>query len=240
MKRILFSILLCLTAFSSWAVDFDFSNDSKVAAGVRFGVSLFPSWEIEIDAEYRPLRYIGANVGLLYITSLNNKTNKIGFDPNKDLTIWEIHGFRDASYRLLAKAGIQFTTPAIMLSKDEMGLSLRVSPGITIPIPTNKNVTIDNYELVIVGDTEEELDNYEFRLESKEYYKNSGAKFCYWHVRAEMVLEYEEQWEFTLGYSYSTLDLYGGSRNIVVKEFPLISGDKEPMHTFHIGLTYKF
>ena len=75
---------------------------------------------------------------------------------------------------------------------------------------------------------------------SEESFKNTGAKTLYWYARAELVLEFEEQWEFSVGYTYSNLDIYGGSRNIVVHGTPLVKSEKEPMHSFHLGLTYKF
>ena len=239
MKKLFLLILLCMAIAPARSITLDHSNSHNTAIGLRLGMSSVPSLDFEIDAEYRPFRYLGANVGFIYTTSLENKTNKIGSNPSVDDLLWEIDGYKGASYRIAAKAGLQFTTPAVMLSKNEMGLSIRFSPGITVPIPTNKGVTINNYQLVYEED-DEAADNPHLKFISKEDYKNSGAKFCYWHARVELVLEYEEQWEFSLGYTYSTLDLYGGSRNIEVHGSPLVTGEKEPMHCFNLGMTYKF
>ena len=239
MKKLVLLIFGCMAITPAWSITFDYSNGHNTAIGLKLGMSSVPSLDFEIDGEYRPFRYLGANVGFIYTTSLENKTNKIGSNPSGDVLLWEIDGYKEASYRMAAKAGLQFTTPAIMLSKNEMGLSMRFSPGITIPIPTNKVVTINNYQLVYEGE-DETIDNLQIKLISKEDYKNSGAKFCYWHARVELVLEYEEQWEFSLGYTYSNLDLYGGSRSIEVHGSPLVIGKKEPMHCFNLGMTFKF
>lgn len=244
MKRLIFSILLGLALFSARAIDIDYSNDSKVAAGLRLSPSTFPSLDVEITAEYRPFRYVGANAGLLILTPFSNKVNN-NVEFVEDIKyLWEIKSYRDAAYRLAFKAGLQFTTPAIMLSKNEMGLSLRLSPGITIPLPTNKSITVSKFEVFtkedIFGDEANGSTERVLIFDSEEDIKNSGAKTLYWHARAELVLEYEEQWEFSVGYTYSNLDIYGGSRNIVVHGTPLVKSEKEPMHSFHLGLTYKF
>ena len=251
MKRLIFSILLGLALFSARAIDIDYSNDSKVAAGLRLSPSTFPSLDVEITAEYRPFRYVGANAGLLILTPFSNKINNnveyveyVEGEGEGKKHLWEINSYRDATYRFAFKAGLQFTTPAIMLSKNEMGLSLRLSPGITIPIPTNESITVSKFEVFtkedIFGDEANGSTERVLIYNSEEDIKNSGAKTLYWHARAELVLEYEEQWEFSVGYTYSNLDIYGGSRNIVVHSTPLVKGDKEPMHSFHLGLTYKF
>lgn len=244
MKRLIFSILLGLALFSARAIDIDYSNDSKVAAGLRLSPSTFPSLDVEITAEYRPFRYMGANAGLLILTPFSNKVNN-NVEFVEDIKyLWEIKSYRDAAYRLAFKAGLQFTTPAIMLSKNEMGLSLRLSPGITIPIPTNESITVSKFEVFtkedIFGDEANGSTERVLIFDSEEDIKNSGAKTLYWYARAELVLEFEEQWEFSMGYTYSNLDMYAGSRNIVVHGTPLVKGDKEPMHSFHLGLTYKF
>ena len=246
MRKLIISILFSLALFNAWALDIDFTNDSKVAAGIRLGSSTFPSLDVEITGEYRPFRYVGANAGLIILTPFSNKINNnvefFGDEGNKYL--WEIKNYRDAAYRFAFKAGLQFTTPAIMLSKNEMGLSLRLSPGITIPLPTNETITVSKFDVFttedINGDKSNSSTKRELIFNSEEDFKNSGAKTLYWHARAELVLEFEEQWEFSVGYTYSNLDIYGGSRNIAVYGTPLVKGEKEPMHSFHLGLTYKF
>ncbi|MBQ6279297.1 MAG: hypothetical protein IJK68_06200 [Muribaculaceae bacterium] len=250
MRRLITGILLSLSLFNAWALEIDYSNDSKVAAGIRLGSSTFPTLDVEILGEYRPFRYVGANAGVIIITPFSNKVNSnVEFveieDEEERKHLWEIKSYRNAAYRFAFKAGLQFTTPAIMLSKNEMGLSLRLSPGITIPLPTNETVTVRKSDIFtkedIYGDDADDVTTERVVVfNSEEDFKNSGAKALYWYARAELVIEYEEQWEFAVGYTYSNLDLYGGSRSIVVHDTPLVKGEKEPMHSFHLGLTYKF
>lgn len=253
MRKLIIGILFSLAIFNAWALDIDCSNDSKVAVGLRLNTSTFPSLDVEITGEYRPFRYVGANAGIIFITPFSNQTNTSDYynETNPDSEnetetyVWEINSYRDACYRLALKAGLQFTTPAIMLSKNEMGLSLRVSPGITIPLPANKVVTATNYNVFtreeFFGDEENETDNEMIWLfTSKEDFKNTGAKTIYWYARAELVVEYEEQWEFSVGYTYSNFDIYGGSRNIIVHGSPIVLGDKEPHHSISLGLSFKF
>ena len=223
---------------SACALEIDYSNDSKVAAGIKIGSSTHPSLDIEIGASYRPFRYIGVNASFTYITPFKSRKDFIDNIPPKGEIYSKINNYKDGCYGFAAKAGLQFTTPAVMVSKNEMGVSLRVSPGITIPIPTNKTIAITNTERIIIEDDQGEHEYYIYH--SKNDVTNSGAKFCYWYVRSELVLEFEEQWEFCVGYTYSNIDLYGGSRNIEVNNTHLVISDKKIHHTISLGLTYKF
>lgn len=242
MRRLIFSILSGLVLLSASAIDIDYSNDSKIAAEVKLGMSTRPTLDVEIGASFRPFRYLGVNASLTYITPFNSKKNFIDSIPLNEDIYSEINNYKEGGYSFIAKAGLQFTTPAVMLSKNEMGLSLRVSPGITIPIPTNKSMAIYHFKRYndYIED-ENESESYQYYIyDSREDVKNSGAKFCYWYVRSELVLEFEEQWEFTMGYTYSNFDHYGGSRNIKVNDKPLVISDKKLHHTISLGLTFKF
>ena len=84
MRKIIISILYSLALFNAGALDIDYSNDSKVAAGLRLNTSIFPSLDVEITGEYRPFRYIGANAGLLILTPFSNKINNT---PRRDLIL---------------------------------------------------------------------------------------------------------------------------------------------------------
>ncbi|MBR2147431.1 MAG: hypothetical protein IJ925_08465 [Muribaculaceae bacterium] len=246
MKRIAILTICILTLMPVAAIELDYSNDHKVAAGLRMGMSMLPSLDFEITGEYRPLRYVGVNVGLLYTTPFINQTNVSANYIDNEHLVWEIKSYRNACYRIAGRAGVQFTTPAIMLSHNEMGLSFRISPGITIPIPTNKGITVSNYEVYKKSEIFEDADENDTQnikiFNSTEDFENSGGKFLYWHTRAEMVIEYEEQWEFMVGYCYSDFDVYGGSRKIEIHGTPLVKEDKKPkpMHSFQLGFTYKF
>ena len=226
-----------LALISAHAIDIDCSNNGTLAAGIRLGASLYPSFDAEIDLEYRPFRYIGANVGLMLIMPINRSEDVVKELPVIDDVTKELKNYKETSYGTAVRAGILFTTPAVMLSKGEMGLSLRFSPGIIMPFPTNKRVKVLNTETIT--DVYEGIE-YSYTKKSDEYFDNSGAKFCYWYGRAELVLEYEENWEFTLGYTYSNFDLYGGSRNIEINGAPIVVADKKPLQNIILGLTYKF
>ena len=219
------------------AIDIDCGNNGTLAAGIKLGSSLYPSFDAEIDLEYRPFRYIGANVGLMLIMPINRSEDVVKELPVIDDVTKELKNYKETSYGTAVRAGILFTTPAVMLSKGEMGLSLRFSPGIIMPFPTNKRVKVLNTETIT--DVYEGIE-YSYTKKSDEYFDNSGAKFCYWYGRAELVLEYEENWEFTLGYTYSNFDLYGGSRNIEINGAPIVVADKKPLQNIILGLTYKF
>ncbi len=232
MKKVILFIIVSLLILPAQA-EINFNNDYKMSIDLKGGFSTFSSWEIELGASYRPIRYVGANVALLMTSSMNNNSVlRDTVDIGTNNTLWKVKKLKDPCYQFAAKAGLQFTTPAVMLAKNEMGLSLRVSPGVLIPITPNNNVNIDYFT------RDPELKT--VKLDHTEQIKNSGAKFCYWYTRAELVIEYEDQWEFSLGYNFSNFDLYGGARNIKVGDVPIVIGEKKNMHTFTLGLSLKF
>jgi len=239
MKRLALFIIGCLAmTTTAHAVDIDYSNEGKISVGLKLGMSLNPSFDAEINIGYRPFRYIGANVGLLLITPFNCSDKVAETLPLIDNQYKEIKDYKQCFYRTAVKAGVQFTTPAVMLTKGEMGLSLRFSPGIIMPFPTNKSVKVFSGEVEDKEIGEDEDAN--IIITSEQYYENSGAKFCYWYGRAELVLEYEENWEFTVGYTYSNFDICGGSRNITINEDRIVIGEKENYQSFTLGFNYKF
>ena len=237
MKRLFLTGIACLALLSAGAVELDYSNNGKIAAGIKLGASFIPSFDMEIGVGYRPFRYIGANVGVLLITPINRRGDIVKeFTINENLSK-KVNNYKDATRQTVFKAGLQFTTPAIMLTEGEMGLSLRLSPGIIIPFTKNCCVRIINTEKASIEFVDEV---YSYTDISEELVDNTGAKLCSWYGTADLVLEFEEQWEFSLGYTYSNFDLYGGSRNIEINGTKLVIADKRPMHSIMIGLTYKF
>lgn len=237
MKRFFITGIACLSLLAAGAVELDYSNNGKIATGIKMGASFIPSLDVEIDICYRPFRYIGANVGVMLITPINRSGDIVKeFTINENLSK-KVNNYKDATRQTLFKAGLQFTTPALMLTEGEMGLSLRLSPGIIIPFTKNCSVRMINSEKVLIEFADEE---YSYTDISEEFIDNSGAKLCSWYTTADLVLEFEEQWEFSLGYTYSNFDLYGGSRNIEINGTKLVIADKKPMHSIMIGLSYKF
>jgi len=231
-KRFIFVITALVILTPAKAISFDCSNNSKLNLGLRTGFSLYPSWELEFSAGYRPFRYLGANLSFLYMRSMASDSSSFVLVNEKNKLYSNITNatIKDFSYHYALKAELQFTTPGILLSGNEMSLSLRVSPGLIVPMPTNKTVIVFNEEKYDEGDED---------LAFPEKH-NKGAKFCAFYVRSDIVLEFEEQWEFTIGYTFNTLDIYGGIRNLSIDGTPIIENEKEKLHTISIGLTYKF
>lgn len=241
MKRLILTNLALLVLLNCHAIDIDYSNNGKIAAGMRLGMSLSPSVDAEISVEYRPFRYLGAKVGIMLITPFNYSDNVVQDIPIIDHQYKEIKNNNECLYRTAVSAGLQFTTPAVMLTKGEMGLSLRLSPGIIMPFPTNKRVKV--LSAIVTSDmvdVDGKVNKDNILFYSEEYHDNSGAKFCYWYGRAELVVEYEEKWEFAIGYTYSNLDIYGGARDITINDTPIVTGNKKNFQSITLGLTYKF
>ena len=74
----------------------------------------------------------------------------------------------------------------------------------------------------------------------REYIQNQGARTVYYHLRTALSLEIDGGFIFSLGYTCSDFDLYGGSRNITIEGRKLSLPAHKLMHSISIGLGYRF
>ncbi len=122
------------------------------------------------------------------------------------------------------------TTPALNLSSNTR-LALRVAPGITSPIPVNKDLTINETQHLIYG-TKESITT-STRHETS---KHGTAVFA--HVKALLVLMIGDRWEVNAGYRWSNLDMYSASRGIKYwRSFP----EKKQLNSYiTFGAAFRF
>ena len=86
-------------------------------------------------------------------------------------------------------------------------LYFSVSPGLTIPLPSDRRFTIDYFP----------NKNGAWSALKREEVANSGARKVYYNVRTAVSLEMDERIILSAGYTFSDFDIYGGSRNIIVE-----------------------
>ncbi len=193
------------------------------------GFNNYAAWEIEPSVSYRPVRYLGLVAGIL-LCDLLDKTGLSG-ESKDGQWLWNTAGNADGNHFLALRAGLQFTSPPVWLGKSkDWSLAFSVAPGMTFPIPANQQLTIDYYPNrpgVWIASRSEQV-------------KNKGASAVFYHLKSALSLETDENIRFSIGYTFSNFDLYGGSRNITLEGKKLTAEKHAFMHSFTIAIGYRF
>ncbi len=134
---------------------------------------------------------------------------------------WEVEP--SVTYLLIPYVGIT------MEDKDT-GLSLVVSPGLTIPLPVNQEFNIS-----YVPNTPGVWIPQKF-----DHIKNKGGKSLFYHIKSMLSLDIDQRYIFSLGYIFSNFDLYSGGRNFVVEGKRLSMPRIRFMHSFFLSIGYRF
>lgn len=189
----------------------------------------YDAWEIEASASFLPLPYAGISLGLLF-TSPYHDVNIGGISRDNQLR-WQTTEEHVANHFFALRPGLVFNSPKLWLGQDkEYALYLSLSPGLTIPIPANRQFYIDYFPNKPGTWT----------ALRTERVANEGAQRVFCHIRTALTLEIEGGFLISAGYTCSNFDLYAGSRNIVIEgkkpELPRHS----LMHAVSIGIGYRF
>lgn len=158
-------------------------------------------WGFEVGATFNPWQYFGLSIGVMFLDDFKDEElTGISDSPfTKNYTEWSTRNCRN---RFALIAEVPITTPALNLSSNTR-LALRVAPGITSPIPVNKELTITETAHRIKSTT---------TSTRQETSKHGTAVFA--HVKALLVLMIGDRWEVNAGYRWSNLDMYSASRGI--------------------------
>ncbi|WP_018667290.1 hypothetical protein [Bacteroides gallinarum] len=192
-------------------------------------VNTYDGWEVEPSITYQPIRYIGLTMGLLFCNPIN-QSGFIGESQDKQW-YWNAVDDDNGSYLFALRPSLQFTSPAIWLGADkEYALSFSISPGITMPLPSNREFNIEYFP-------QKEGAWTAFKTE---HVKNKDATLVYYHLKSALSLEIDDSIILSMGYTLSNFDLYGGSRNIVIEGKKLNPERYRLMHSFFVGIGYRF
>ena len=184
------------------------------------------TWGVELGATYRFNQYVGVGAGLLLLGTVDDDT-KSGVSPNgQQKWVADTRMSRAGATRV----EVALTTPQLKLGADrDYGLSLRVSPGISIPIPVNSSI-----DLTVVPATTGVAEKNDYIT-----LDNKGGRAIYEHVKVAAVLALDRL-EISAGYAWSDFDIYGNVRNIKIYNTPLVNKSRSQSHAGFIGLTYTF
>lgn len=188
----------------------------------------YATWEIEPSITYQPIRYLGISMGLLFC---NPKRDGIGGYSQDKQWLWNSANNDDGSHVFTFRPSLQFISPSIWMGKDkDYGLFFSISPGLTIPLQANREFNIE-YIPNSPGAWE---------VFKTEHVANQQGRTVFYHIKTALSLEIDERTLVSIGYTLSDFDLYGGSRNIIIEGKKLEFERHHFMHSFFIGLGYRF
>ena len=186
-------------------------------------------WEVEPSVTFLPIDYVGLTTGLVFTSPYPSKSLG-GVTLNKQFRWSETHD-NSVSYFLAFRPALRLNSPKLWIGKDkDYALYISVSPGLTIPLPSDRRFTIDYYPNrpgVWTAIKREEV-------------TNSDARKLYYNVRSAISLEIDERIVFSAGYTFSDFDIYGGSRNITVEGGKLPLPKACMMHSAFVSIGVRF
>ena len=221
MTKPLFIIILLVTSFCSVASDI--SSNYHWKGRVELATYNTLNWGVEAGIDYYPIRYIGIGVSICGAGDFSS-TGKSFF---KDGMVWKTNDLHNAIW---LRAGAQLVSPAIWKSSDSsMSITIKEEVGITMPVPTNKNVecTVVPNMTGIYADP------------SVQHFKNTDATCTFFHSKTSIAFNVR-QWHAWLGYTWSNMDVFSSTRNILIGDQPLDIPSKRNLSGVHIGLGYSF
>lgn len=189
----------------------------------------YSAWEIEPSVTYQPFRYLGVSMGLVFSRPING-SGFAGESQDKQW-YWSAGSEDEGSHFFSIRPSIQVSTPSVWLGKDkDCALYFTFMPGLSIPLPANKSLDVEYYPPQPGVWTTGKVDRV----------RNEGASSVFYQFRGALSLEFDESVIVSMGYSFSDYDLYSGTRNIVIEGRQLNPKKQNFMHSFFIGLGFRF
>lgn len=189
----------------------------------------YDAWEVEPSITFLPIQYAGISLGLLFTQPYQDESIS-GVSQNQQF-LWSSTTDHAASYFLALRPGLQLNTPKLWVGRDkDYALYLSISPGLTLPLSANNEFNIDYYP----------NQTGVWTAVRREHVSNKGARTVYYHLRTVFSLEVDNGLIFSVGYTCSDFDLFGGSRNIVIEGRKIDLPKHKLMHSVSVSLGYRF
>ena len=130
------------------------------------------SWEVEPSVTFLPIDYVGLTAGLVFTSPYPSKSLG-GVAVNKQFR-WSETNDNSVSYFFAFRPALRLNSPKLWIGKEkDYALYLSVSPGLTIPLPSDRRFTIDYFP----------NQQGEWSAIKREEVTNSGARKVYYNVR---------------------------------------------------------
>lgn len=187
------------------------------------------TWEVESSITFLPIDYVGLTAGMVFTSPYPSRS--LGGVAVNNQFRWSETNDNSVSYFFAFRPSLRLNSPKLWIGRDkDYALYLSVSPGLTIPLPSDRRFTIDYYP----------NQQGEWSAVKREEVTNSGARKLYYHVRTAVSLEIDERIVFSAGYTFSDFDIYGGSRNITVEGSELTLPKACMMHSAFVCIGIRF
>lgn len=189
----------------------------------------YDAWEVEPSITFLPIQYAGISLGLLFTQPYQDESIS-GVSQNQQF-LWSSTTDHAASYFLALRPSLQLNTPKLWVGRDkDYALYLSISLGLTLPLSANNEFNIDYYP----------NQTGVWTAVRREHVSNKGARTVYYHLRTAFSLEVDNGLIFSVGYTCSDFDLFGGSRNIVIEGRKIDLPKHKLMHSVSVSLGYRF
>lgn len=187
------------------------------------------AWEVEPSVAFLPVPYAGFSAGLLFTRPYHGESPG-GVSRDRQFC-WSSTDNHAAAYFLALRPALLLESPKLWLGRDkDYALFLSLAPGLTVPLPANREFAIDYYPNRPGTWT----------AVRREHVGNKGARTVYYHLRTACSLEVDGGLILAAYYTCSDFDLFGGSRNIVVEGKKLALPRRRLMHSFGLSVGYRF
>lgn len=193
------------------------------------GLSNYDAWEVEPSVTYRPFPYAGVTMGVLFTLPYDDASP--GGVAQDAQFRWSLTDEDAGSHFFALRPALRLYTPRWWLGRDkDCALYLSVSPGLTIPLPANRRLSVDYFP----------NRGGAWTAVRREEVVNRDACTVFWHVRTALSLEVDETLVLSAGYTVSDFDLYAGSRGIMVEGHFLDFPKHRLMHAAFVSIGYRF
>lgn len=200
-----------------------------------FGISLlgslgnYDSWDVDVDIEYRPIKFVGVSTGLRITDISFGKDHIFGGKTIDTSHTWKTTDLSDFSYHVAFQPQAKLYSPDIRLDHVGDNLNFSIGYGITIPL-TNRASGYVIYTPAEKG---------QFVPDDEKLVANSNrVSNIYNFVTISTNLE-SGRWGVSLGYRISDYDVFGSARNIVVEGQKLVFDNHKFNNEVYLAIHYK-
>lgn len=197
-----------------------FKNELQLTAGL----DSYLAFEIEPSYSYMVHKNVGVKVGMRCV-------GEVVDNLRYDLVGGPVHQWRVSEKRKIATV---LFSPALRLRLPLVDdwFSFITEPGILLNLIPNEKV-----EFAYINTETFEVFPSNFRT-----VKNAGGGILFYHLKSYFSMIFDN-WGMSVGYDFSTFDIYSGRRNIVIEGDALnthLPPKKKHTHTVFAGASYFF
>ncbi len=209
----------------------DNDEDRYRSFGISFSgaVGTYNSWDVDVDMEYRPIKYFGVSAGLRFTDISFGKDHIFRGETIDHSHNWKTDDLSDFSYHFAFQPQAKLYTPNIRLDNVGDNLNFSIGYGLTMPL-TNRASGVVIYTPAEKG---------QFIPDDEKRVSNSNRVYnIYNFVNISANLE-SGIWGLSLGYRVSDYDVFGSARNIVVEGQKLVFDNHKFNNEVYLAIHYK-